>query len=150
MKNVFKSKKGVALEMSIIFLLTVFLLCGIIAALSFMVTNQGIAFTKEQNQKIALDKLANSFVSAVQAGEIDETSAEAFVERKMNENKLTDGYDFYVSVSGSNASLIVFTTRTTDKQENSGESLDEEVVVNTGKVLYLLLENNQVVKWAYN
>ena len=151
MKNFFKSKKGVAVEMSVIFLLTVFLLCGIIAILSFMVSLQGSEFTKEQNQKFALDRLGDAFISAVNSGAITNDTAKEFVAKKMKDFDLTDGYDFYVAVSSDgNASLVVFTTKTTDKIETSGEVLDEEVVIKTGEVLNLVLKQNQVVKWVYN
>ena len=85
MKNFFKSKKGVAIEMSVIFLLTVFLLCGIIAILSFMVSLQGSEFTKEQNQKFALDRLGDAFISAVNSGAITNDTAKEFVAKKMKD-----------------------------------------------------------------
>lgn len=139
MKNPFASKKGVAIEMSVIFLLTVFFLCAIIVMLSLFITHQGTEFIKEQNNRFLLDEMGFAFVSAVNQGySADQITA---LMEEMIEEKDKQG-EFVCSVNDSGQSSLLRVTRLGQQDDGKGAVI--------GTVLEVCIENNKVVRWAYN
>ena len=143
MVNPFKSKKGVAIEMSIIFLLTVFFLCVIIVMLSLSISHQGTDFVKEQNAKFVLDEVGGLFLDCVQEGK-DKAETEQAIAELLADKRVQKDFSFFVSVTGQDAHLSVSKLRVDDEQS------DDSQATFLGTALEVTIDDGDVVRWAYN
>jgi len=144
MVNPFKSKKGAAIEMSIIFLLTVFFLCVIIVMLSLSISHQGTDFVKEQKAKFVVDEIGGLFVDSVKNNQSKEQIEQAIMDL-LEDKQEQDNFTFYVNVTGQDAML-----RVTKKRVAEGDDASQSQAVYIGTALEIAIDDGNVVKWSYN
>ncbi|MBQ8449124.1 MAG: hypothetical protein IJX27_09385 [Clostridia bacterium] len=119
-KNILKSKRGIALENAILFLITTFTLCALLTTFTLIGRYQSNIENTVLKRKVAVEQIGEDFV----AGKLKATDA-------------YDNYSYVKSTEGNKEILKVFHESNTSKI-----LLYVELSVNEGAVI--------VTKWQYN
>ena len=132
LKQLLKSKQGIAIENAIMFMLVIFLICFLVTNLALIGHHQTQLESATLQRKLEIDQIGEDFIAYIKAGE----KAEGFLDT--NEN--------YVGLQLTDYEI------TTD----DGISYNKRLIVHhkkfeTERLLYVeLTESGEIVQWTYS